>query len=85
VIRVIGDLLFDQTASDDDLLNDREAWAVLRAFYDSTIQVLFLLDTRVRLCLEGDIRNVHLLAVPLRESRTGLPIDNLVDALILEL
>jgi hypothetical protein len=51
VIRVIGDLLFDQTASDDDLLNDREAWAVLLAFYDSTIQVLFLLDTRVRLCL----------------------------------
>jgi hypothetical protein len=44
-----------------------------------------LLDVRVRLCLRGDIRNVHLLAIPLRGSHTGLQTATVVDALMIEL
>jgi hypothetical protein len=63
------------------LLNNRECWAFSLALDGDTIQGRSLLDVRVRLCLRGDIKNVHLLAIPLRESHTGLQMANVVDAL----
>jgi hypothetical protein len=40
---------------------------------------------RVRLCIRGDIKNFHLLSIPLRESHTCLQMAGVVDALMIEL
>jgi hypothetical protein len=39
----------------------------------------------VRLCLRGRINNIHLFAIPLRESHTGFQMESVVDALMVEL
>jgi hypothetical protein len=51
-----------------DLLHNRECWVFSLAFHGATVQGRSLLDVRVRLCLRGDIKNFHLLSIPLRES-----------------
>jgi hypothetical protein len=68
-----------------DLLDSREGWAFSLAFEGAKIQEPSLLDVRVRLCLHGEIKNVHLHAISLRKSHTGLQMANVVDALIIEL
>jgi hypothetical protein len=68
-----------------DLLNNRECWAFSLALDGATVQGRSLLDVRVRLCLRGDIRNLHLLAIPLRESHTGLQMTGVVDALMIDI
>jgi hypothetical protein len=66
-----------------DLLNNRECWAFYLAFDGATVQGISLLDVRVRLCLSGDIRNIHLLSIPLRESHAGLQMAGVIDALMI--
>jgi hypothetical protein len=67
------------------LLDNREGWDFSLAFEGAKIQERSLLDVRVRRCLHGEIKDVHLHAIPLRESHTGLQTENVVDALIIEL
>jgi hypothetical protein len=66
-----------------DLLYNRECWAFSLAFDGATVQGRSFLDVRVRLCLRGDIENVHLLAIPLRESHTGFQMANVVEQLMI--
>jgi hypothetical protein len=68
-----------------DLLNNRECWAFSLAFGGATVQRRSFLDVRVRFCLRGDIENVHLLTIPLRESNTGFQMANVVEQLMIEL
>lgn len=68
-----------------DLLNERECCAYSLAFDGATVRGRSFLDVPVRLFVRGEIENVHLLAVPLRESYTGLRIANVVRAVIVEL
>jgi hypothetical protein len=68
-----------------DLLNNRECWAFSLAFDGATVQGRSFLDVRVRLCLGGDIEDVYLLAIPLRESHTGLQMANVVEQLMIVL
>jgi hypothetical protein len=68
-----------------DLLNNRECWAFSLAFHGAKVQGRSFLDVRVRLCLRGYIRNLHLLAIPLRESHTDLQMAGLVDALMIDI
>jgi hypothetical protein len=55
-----------------DLVRSNECWSFSIAFDVATIQGRSLLDVRLRLLVGGRIENLHLLAIPLRESHTVL-------------
>lgn len=68
-----------------DFLNESECWAYSLAFDGAAIQGSSFRDVWVRLCVHGEIENVHLLAIPLPESHTGLQIGNVLEAVMVEL
>jgi hypothetical protein len=55
-----------------ELLKSRECWDFSLAFDGVTVQGRSFLDVTVRLFLRGDKENIHLPAIPLRESHAGL-------------
>jgi hypothetical protein len=61
-----------------DLVRSNECWSFSIAFDDATVQGRSLLDVGLRLLVGGRIENLHLLAIPLRESHTGLGMAKLV-------
>jgi hypothetical protein len=61
-----------------DLVRSNECWSFSIAFDGATVQSRSLLDVRLRLLVGGRIENLHLLAIPLRESHTGLGMAKLV-------
>jgi hypothetical protein len=55
-----------------DLVRSNECWSFSIAFDGAAVQGRSLLDIRLRLLEGGRIENLHLLAIPLRESHTCL-------------
>jgi hypothetical protein len=65
-----------------DLLSNPKCWAYSTEFDGATVQGRSFLDVRVRLCSNGVIENLHILAVPLRVSHTGLAMESVISRLM---
>jgi hypothetical protein len=61
-----------------DLVRSNECWSFSIAFDGATVQGRSLLGVRLRLLVGGRVENLHFLAIPLRESHTGLGMAKLV-------
>lgn len=53
------------------LLNDRRCWSFSIAFDGATCAGKSLIDVRMRICIDGNIENIHALASPLHDKHTG--------------
>jgi hypothetical protein len=61
-----------------DLVRSNECWSFSISFDGATVQGRSLLGVRLLLLVGGRIENLHLLAIPLRKSHTGLGMAKLV-------
>jgi hypothetical protein len=68
-VRAIVGINLDKIAS---FLRRNEPVAFTIAFEGATVEGKSFLDVRIRLCVRGEVENVHLVAIPLRASHTGL-------------
>lgn len=68
-----------------DLLKDRRCWAFSIAFDGATCSGKSFVDVRARICIDGTIENLHILAVPIHDKHTGDTMFKMVAALFDEL
>jgi hypothetical protein len=68
-VRAVVGINLDTIAS---LLRSNEAWSFAIAFDFATVEGKAFLDVRIHLCVRREVENVHLFAIPLRASHTGL-------------
>jgi hypothetical protein len=66
------------------LLRSNEAWALAISFDGAKVEGQSFLDVRVRICVRGEVENVHLVAIPLRASHAGLKMAQIVEKAMLE-
>jgi hypothetical protein len=64
------------------LLQSKECWAFSIAFDGATKHGISFIDARLRMHIEGEIQNFHLLAVPLHERHTGTAIAELLSRVL---
>jgi hypothetical protein len=50
----------------------------------ATVEGKSFLEVRIRLCVRGEVENVHFVAIPLRASHTGLEMAQVVEKVMLE-
>jgi hypothetical protein len=68
-VRAVVGINMDKISS---LQRSNEAWAFAIVLDGATVEGQFFLDVRVRICVRKEVENVHLVAIHLRASHTGL-------------
>jgi hypothetical protein len=80
-VRAVVGINLDKIQS---LLRSNEAWAFAIAFDGATVEGKSFLDVRIRLCVRGEVANLHFVVIPLRASHTWLEMAQVVEKVMLE-
>jgi hypothetical protein len=61
-----------------DMMDDESVWAISLAFDSSTHREQAFFDQRVRICFQGVLFNLHLVAIPMFERHTAMNMFNML-------